>query len=119
MKNLKHNSYPGDNVKDFCAAIQVDADFLESSGVFETEDLWYITCAFEDNSDSIICLWEIQKYNQVTEFIKKLCLCDIDVISQEDIVTYEYLAQEATREYHDLVYSKRWEPATSKDKSQD
>ena len=27
--------------------------------------------------------------------------------------------QEATREYHNLVDSKRWEPATSKEKSQE
>ena len=43
----------------------------------------------------------------------------MDVISQKDIITYESLAQEATIEYHDLVYSKRWELATSKEKSQD
>ena len=41
------------------------------------------------------------------------------VISQEDLITYESLLQEATREYRDLVDSKRWEPATSKEKSQD
>ena len=28
-------------------------------------------------------------------------------------------SQEATREYHNLVDSKRWEPVTSKEKSQD
>ena len=43
----------------------------------------------------------------------------MDVLSQEDLITYEYLVQEATREYRDLVDSKRWEPATSKEKSQD
>ena len=43
----------------------------------------------------------------------------MDVISQEDLITYESLVQEATREYRDLVDSKQWEPATSKEKSQD
>ena len=43
----------------------------------------------------------------------------MDVLSQEDLITYESLVQEATREYHDLVDSKRWEPATSKKKSPD
>ena len=46
-------------------------------------------------------------------------MCDVDIISQEDIITYESLVQEATREYRNLVDSKRWEPATSKEKSQD
>ena len=41
------------------------------------------------------------------------------VISTEDIITYEYLAQEATCEYSDIVYSKRQEPATDKENSQD
>ena len=42
----------------------------------------------------------------------------MDVISKEDIITYDILVQEATREYRDIVDSKRWEPATSKEKSQ-
>ena len=44
---------------------------------------------------------------------------DIDVLSQEDLITYESLVQEATREYRNLVDSKQWELATSKRKSQD
>ena len=43
----------------------------------------------------------------------------MDFISQEDLITYESLVQEATREYRNLVDSKRWEPATSKEKSKD
>ena len=42
----------------------------------------------------------------------------MDVISQEGIITYESLVQEATREYRDLVDSKRWELATSKENYQ-
>ena len=43
----------------------------------------------------------------------------MDVISQEDLITYESLVQESTREYRDIVDSKWWEPATSKEKSID
>ena len=43
----------------------------------------------------------------------------MDVISQEELITYESLVQEATREYRDLVGSKRWEPATSKKQYQE
>ena len=42
----------------------------------------------------------------------------MDILSQEDLITYESLVQEATQEYRDLVDSKRWELATSKEKSQ-
>ena len=42
-----------------------------------------------------VCI--IQKFKDGKEFIKKLCVCDMDFISQEDIITYEYLVQEATR----------------------
>ena len=41
------------------------------------------------------------------------------VISKEYLITYESLVKEATGEYLDLVDSKRWEPDTSKEKSQD
>ena len=43
----------------------------------------------------------------------------MDVISQEDLITYESLVHEATQEYRDLVDSKLWEPYNSKEKSQE
>ena len=43
----------------------------------------------------------------------------MDVLSQGDLITYESLVQEATQEYRDIMDSKRWELATSKEKSQD
>ena len=97
MKSLKLNSYPGENVTDCCAAILVDAERLESAGAFRPDHLRYITHIFENNPDSRFCLWDIQKYKQVTEFIKKLRVCDMYVLSQEDLITYESLVQEATR----------------------
>ena len=119
MKSLKIKSYPGENVTYCCEAILVDAERLECAGAFKPEHLGYITHIFEDTSDSRFRLWYIQKYNEVTGFIQKHRVCDMDVISQEDLISYESLVQEATREYRDLVDSKRWEPATSKEKSQD
>ena len=53
MKSLKLKSYPGENVTDFCAAILVDAERLDSYGAFKPEHLGYITRIFEDTSDSI------------------------------------------------------------------
>ena len=97
----------------------VDNERIESSGAFEPDHLGYITHIFEDTSDSWSCLWAVQKYKEFTDFIKKLRVCDMDFISQEDVINYESLVQKATREYRDLVDSKWWEPATSKEKSQD
>ena len=114
IKSLKLKSYPGENVTDCCAEILVYAERLESAGVFKPEHLRYITHIFEDTSDSRFRLCAIQKYKEVTEFIKKLRVCDMDVLSQEDLITYESLVQEATRECRDLVDSKQWEPGTSK-----
>ena len=64
---------------------------LESAWASKPEHLGYITHIFEDTSDSRFRLWAIEKYKDVTEFIKKLRVCDIDVISQEDLITYESL----------------------------
>ena len=94
MKSLKLKSYPGENVKYCCAEILVDAERLESAGSFKPENLGYITRIFENTSDSRFRLWKIKKYKEVTEFIKKLRVCDMDVLSQEDLITYESLVQE-------------------------
>ena len=106
MKSFKVKIYPGENVTYYCAGILVDTERLESAGAFKPEHLGYITRIFEDTSDSILRMWSIQKYKEVTEFINKLRVCDIDVLSHENIITYESLVQEATREYCYLVDSK-------------
>ena len=95
MNSLKLKIYPGDNVTDCCAEMLVDGERLDSSGAFKPKQLGYITHIFEDTSDSRFRLWDIQNYKKVTEFIKKLLVCDMDVISQEDIITYESLVKEA------------------------
>ena len=87
MKSLKLKSCPGENVTGFCAEILVDTKCLESAGAFKLEHLGYISSIFEDNSDSRFRLWAIQKYKEVKEFIKKIRVCDMDVISQEDLIT--------------------------------
>ena len=43
----------------------------------------------------------------------------MDVILPEDTITNDSLVQEATREYRDLVDSKRLEPATGKEDFQE
>ena len=52
MKSFNLNSYPGENFPDFCVSILVDAESLEIYGAFKPEHLGYISCIFEDNSDS-------------------------------------------------------------------
>ena len=93
MKSLKLKRYLGENVTGCCAEILVDGEHLESSGAFKPEHLGNITCIFEDTFDSIFRLWAIKKYKEVTEFIKKLRVCDMDVISQEDPITYDSLVK--------------------------
>ena len=82
MKSLKLKIYSGENVTDCCAAILVDAEHLDSSRAFKPETLGYITFIFEDTSDPIFRIRAIKKYKETTELIKKLCVCDMDVISQ-------------------------------------
>ena len=64
-----------------CAAILVVPKRLESTGAFKHEHLGYINRIFEDTSESTYRMWAIKKYKEFTEFIKKLCVYDIDVIS--------------------------------------
>ena len=52
MNSLKLKIYPGENVTDCYASILIDSEQLESAGAFKPEHLWYITCIFENNSDS-------------------------------------------------------------------
>ena len=93
MKSIKINSYLGENVTDFRAAILVDSEHLESAGYFKTDYLRYITRIFEDAYYSRFRLREIQKYKEVTELINKISVCDMDVISTEELITYESLVQ--------------------------
>ena len=86
--------------------VLVYAERLGNAGAFKPEHLGYTTRIFEHTSDSRSRIWEIQKYKEVTEFIKRLRVCDMDVMELEELITCGYLVQEATREYRNLVYPK-------------
>ena len=88
MKSLKLKIYPGENVTGFFAAILVYAECLESSRAFKPDHIGYITRIFEDTSEFRFRPWDIPKYKEVTEVIKKLCVCDMDFISQEELIIY-------------------------------
>ena len=66
FKSIKLKSYLGCNVSYCCAVILVDSDHLESSISFNPKHLGYITRIFDNTYDSIFCIWEIQKYKEVT-----------------------------------------------------
>ena len=105
--SLKLKSFPGDNVTDFYTKILVYTKRLESDGSFKPDHLGYTTHIFEDTSDSRLCVWGIQKYKEVTEYINKFCMCDIDVIPPEELIIYESLVQYYTHEYCYIVDLKR------------
>ena len=89
MNILKKKSDPGDKFTYFCAEILVDVERLESAGTLNPEHLGYTTCISEDNFNSIFCLLGNHKYKEVTEFIKNICVSDLDVIKTEEIINYD------------------------------
>ena len=64
MKSLKLKIHPGEKVKIYCAAILVNSERLESARDVKPDHLGYITCIFEDTSDSRSLLWDIQNYKE-------------------------------------------------------
>ena len=114
MKSIKLKDHPVENVADLCDAILVDAERLESDRAFNSDNLGYIICIFEDTSDSIFHLWATQKYKEFMEFIKKLYVCDKYFMQPDGTITYVSLVQEAMREYRNIVDSKQWKPTDGK-----
>ena len=115
MNGLKLKSYPGQNNADCCTVILVYSDCHESDGAIKPEKPGYITCIFENTFDPQFHLWAITKYKVVKDFIKKLRVCGIYVIPTEDLITNDYLVQEAMPEYHELVHLKCQETDTAKE----
>ena len=89
--NIKDNAW-GD-VTNFCDAILLDTERLESAGEFKPEHLGYIIRIFEDTSDYRFYLWATQKYKDIMEFVKKPFVCDEEVMQTDDIITYGLLVQ--------------------------
>ena len=114
MKSLKLKDRPEENVTDFCDAILVDDERLESSGEFKTEHLGNIIFMFEVTYDTISHLWQTHKYKEYMHFIKKLCVCEKYVMQTDDIINYVSLFLYIMRKYHNIFDSKRWEPTNSK-----
>ena len=98
LNSLKLKSYAGDNIEYFCAEMLVYAERLQSSRAFKPNQLGYTTRIVEVTSDSRYHIWTIQKYKEFRYLIKIFCVCDMDTVQLEDIITYESLVKEATFE---------------------
>ena len=85
----------------YFAAILVYSGLFDSAGAFNTEHLGYITCICEDASDSRFHKWEIQSTRRLHS-LSRNSVCDVYVISPEELITYEYLVKYSMCEYHDL-----------------
>ena len=99
LKCIKTKDYLGGNVAYCCAEMLVYSERLDSDRDFKPNNLGYITGIFDNNSGPKLYLWATNKYKDLTEFIKKLCVCDQDVVQPEDIISYGSLVQEAMGEY--------------------
>ena len=119
MESLKLEDNLGRNVEYCCDEILLDVERLESSGAFKPEHLKYIIRIFEDTSNSRFHIWATQKYKEVMEFVKKICVCDEDVMQTDNIINYGFLVQEYLREYSNIFESKRWEPTGNKNTTKD
>ena len=62
LESININIYSEENVTDWRDAILVDSECLKITRDFKNEHPGYITCIFEDNYDSQLFLWDIQKY---------------------------------------------------------
>ena len=107
MKSLKLKDRLCENVTYFCDEILVDSERLESDGAFNTEKIDYIICIFENTSDYRFHICVTQKYKEVMEFIKKICVCNKYVMRPDDIIIYGSIFQEDMHVYHNIVESKR------------
>ena len=65
FNSLKIRIYPMEVVVHFYAAILVDSDHLDSDISFQSYELGYFTCIFEDTSNSRVFLWGIYNYNRL------------------------------------------------------
>ena len=119
LKYFKLKDNTRQNVSYLCAENLVDDKCLESTRAFKPEHLRYITCIIENIYGTRSHLWATHKYNEVTKFINKLCVCEKYFIRPDDIITYGTLVQEDMCEYRNILDSKRWEPTDSFKKSQD
>ena len=99
LYSLKIKIYPGKNVPDLCASIQVGDDCLESFGSFKPENLRDINRILQDNFDYRFNLWVIHKYKDVTEFLNKLYLCEDYIIQPEYLNNYNSHVKQVMREY--------------------
>ena len=114
-KSLKLKINMDENVANFCSGILADSQRRDSVGAFKPKHFGYINCIFEDAYDYIFSIWLFHKYKEVSQFIRKLHVCDKYVIQSQDIITCESLFQEATREYPNNVDLNIWESADSKE----
>ena len=65
------------------------SEHLESARILKLDHFGYINLISEDFYFSRFFLLDIQKHNEVVEFIKKIRVLYLDFIQPEELITYE------------------------------
>jgi hypothetical protein len=117
FKGLKLSDYPGEDIQAINEKIKDIMDRLEGADMISFGDQLLITQVglYEQSSSEHMRLWALSKYEKVVDFVNRCRFGDVaklrTTLSSSEIITYESLADEANKKYHELIGRNRYPPA--------
>lgn len=117
FKHLKLSDFPGEDIQAVNEKVKDILDRLDGADMLSLGDQLLINQVglYEQSSAEHMRLWALSKYDKVVDFVNKCRFGDAtklrETLPSTEIITYETLADEANKKYHELVGRNRYPPA--------
>jgi hypothetical protein len=114
FKSLKLSDNPGEDIQAINEKNKEIIDRLEGADMISFGDKLLITQVglYEQSSSEHMHLWALSKYEKVVDFVNRCRFGDVaklrTTLSPSEIITYESLADEANKKYHELIGRNRY-----------
>jgi hypothetical protein len=118
FKSIKLADFPGEDIQALNEKVKDIMERLDGADVVLLGDQLLLTQVgfYEQSSAEHMRLWAHTKYETVLAFVNKCRYGDhvklLETLPSTEIITYETLADESNKKYHELVGSNRYPPAT-------
>ena len=117
FKHLKLSDFPGEDIQAVNEKVKDILDRLDGADMLSLGDqlLIHQVGLYEQSSAEHMRLWALSKYDKVVDFVNKCRFGDAtklrETLPSTEIITYETLADEANKKYHELIGRNRYPPA--------
>jgi hypothetical protein len=109
LKMINLADFPGENVEQCCAKIELLAERLDCAGAFDMDQLLIVVKIMEGAADERFRAWATTQFRCFNDIAKTLRVYHVSTLDQP-VPRWETFLKDCRTEYREMIGQKRWAP---------